>query len=47
MLGSNRPQRICMPKREWDAIREASRDNLDRLGRGTPEGLPDTSPAGR
>ena len=46
VLGSNRPQRICMPKREWDAIREASRDNLNRMDRGTPQGLPDTSPAG-
>lgn len=26
MVGSNRPQRVCMSAREWERIREESRD---------------------
>lgn len=37
VVGSNRPQRICLPKREWDAMRDDARNNADRLNRGAPE----------
>lgn len=37
VVGSNRPQRICMTRREWDALRDDARDNADRLNRGAPE----------
>lgn len=31
IVGSNRPQRICMTARERDAIRDASRNQIDRV----------------
>lgn len=39
VVGSNRPQRICMTRREWGALRDDARDNTERLNRGAPEVL--------
>lgn len=37
LLGSNRPQRICMTQRQWDNARDTSRDQLDRMRPGAEE----------
>lgn len=44
-VGSNRPQRICMKKSEWDRIRQSAREDRrrnDELNRGgqNPMGSP-------
>lgn len=36
VLGSNRPQRICMTRSEWQQIRDAARETRDRSLRETP-----------
>lgn len=35
VIGSNRPQRVCMTLAERDAIREQARINRDRMGQRT------------
>lgn len=37
VVGSNRPRRICLPRREWDAIRDQSRDTMQHLQREQPQ----------
>ena len=47
VVGSNRPQRICQTRRQWNNMRERSLDELnDRDGRGVEDHLP-TAGAGR
>ncbi len=36
VLGSNRPQRICMTQSEWQHARDTSRETRDRSLRETP-----------
>ncbi len=33
VVGSNRPQRVCMTRREWEEVRQNSRDMVDRANR--------------
>lgn len=40
VVGSNRPQRICMTRREWNQQEDTSREMLDRARQGQGENLP-------
>jgi len=41
VLGSNRPQRICAPRREWDRARDNAQDAVrDSNSREMPSTLP-------
>lgn len=40
VVGSNRPQRICMTAKEWERTRDTSRDQMDRATREQPTELP-------
>lgn len=40
VVGSNRPQRICMTRREWNAVRETSQDAMRQMERGSAQPLP-------
>ena len=40
VVGSNRPQRICMTRREWNAVRENSQDTMRQMERGSAQPLP-------
>ena len=40
VVGSNRPQRICMTQAQWDATRDQSRERFNEVTRGQPERLP-------
>ena len=40
VVGSNRPQRVCRTRREWDAMADTSREQMDRATRGQPQELP-------
>lgn len=40
VVGSNRPQRICMTQREWDQMRDLSRDQHQNATREQPTELP-------
>ena len=31
VVGSNLPERVCLPQREWDRMREVSRTERDRF----------------
>ncbi|MFN4297015.1 MAG: hypothetical protein ACK4FB_09240 [Brevundimonas sp.] len=42
VVGSNRPQRVCMTRAQWDAIRDQSRETLRETDRGAPQELPGT-----
>jgi hypothetical protein len=42
VVGSNRPQRVCRTRREWEAMRDTSRQQMDRATRGQPQELPRT-----
>ena len=42
VLGSNRPQRICMTRRQWAAERDAARETTRQMDRGMPEALPES-----
>lgn len=46
VVGSNRPQRICQTRRQWNALREQSLDDLNN-GRGRVEDHLPTAGAGR
>lgn len=39
-VGSNRPQRVCMTQREWDQMRDLSRDQHQNATREQPGTLP-------
>lgn len=43
VVGSNRPQRICMTRREWEEVRQNSRDMIDRANREQGEILEGTT----
>jgi hypothetical protein len=34
VVGSNRPQRVCLTRAEWDEIREDAVEGLERYNRG-------------
>lgn len=40
VVGSNRPQRICMTRREWNQQQDTSREMMDRARQGLGENLP-------
>lgn len=42
VLGSNRPQRICMTRGEWADQSDASRESVRQMDRGMPDPLPDS-----
>lgn len=33
VVGSNRPQRVCLTVREWEHARDRARDHMDESGR--------------
>ncbi len=40
VVGTNRPQRVCMTAREWEVVRDASRETMNRSERGQVQSLP-------
>jgi len=40
LVGSNRPQRVCMTRREWNQQRDTSLQMMDRTSQGQGESLP-------
>lgn len=40
VVGTNRPQRVCMTAREWEVVRDASRETMNRSERGQVQTLP-------
>lgn len=46
VVGSNRPQRICQTRRQWNDLRERSLDEVNGGRRGVEDHLP-TAGAGR
>lgn len=40
LVGSNRPQRICMTSAEWQQARDTSREVAERMNRQQPQALP-------